>query len=201
MLKGTIRKKGEKVSEIRKNGMIPTVVYGYKIDKPILINIAVKDFAQTVVKFGKHQIISLETDKNDNLKVLIQDISKNHISDDYIHADFYAPDMNKKIALQVPLKFTGDAPAIKKFGGLLTQHKEALKIKTLPENIPVNIEIDLSVLDKISASIKCKDIFLPDTVALNENPVNLIANIEPPKKSKIVETAPVAEKKEATNKK
>ena len=201
MLKGTIRKKDEKISETRKNGMIPAVVYGYKIDEPILINIAIKDFTQTVVKFGKHQIINLETDKNDNLKVLIQDISKNHINDEYIHADFYAPDMNKKIALKVPLKFTGDASAVKKFGGLLIQHKETLKIKALPENIPSNIEINLSVLDKIGALIKCKDIVLPDTVALNENSINLIANIEPPKKSKKVETITEEGKEETVKKK
>jgi large subunit ribosomal protein L25 len=92
------------------------------------------------------------------------------------HADFYEIVMDQKLALTIPLKFSG-VPVGVTNGGELQHAKRDLKISCLPANLPDYIDVDLSGLD-IGDSVKVRDIKLPEgVVAVDHGEVGIAAVI------------------------
>lgn len=79
----------------------------------------------------------------------------------------------KKIELQVPILFTGQAIGIRD-GGVIQQHMHKLDIECLPKDIPDHIVIDLTNL-KIGGSIHVRDLNLDNMTIKNPLDVSIVA--------------------------
>jgi len=62
----------------------------------------------------------------------------------------------KKVIANIPLKFTGVSAGVKAGGKLVTKMK-TLKVKTLPQYLKENIEVDLTNLE-INENIRVEDV-------------------------------------------
>ena len=97
-------------------------------------------------------------------KVLPREVSYNVVSDEPIHIDFLRIVSGSTIVIEVPVQFKNhdDSPGLKR-GGVLNIVRRKVEFKCSTDNIPNNIEIDLSGTD-IGTSIKISSVKLPTNV-------------------------------------
>ena len=172
--------KGRKNYILRNESQVPGVVYGAGIDS---MNIAVDH--NTLVKLfrtaGESTLIEMQVEGGKAVNVLIQDIQRDPLRDDIIHADFRAVDMNKLIEAEVKLKFVGEAPAVKALGGTLVRPMESLLIKALPKDLISVLEIDLSKLETFDDVARVSDLAVPEGVEILEEQHRTLALVAPPR--------------------
>ncbi|MCS6789074.1 MAG: 50S ribosomal protein L25 [Patescibacteria group bacterium] len=176
-LKVQIRKNlGKKVKNLRNQGLIPAELYGHNISNMHLV-VNFKDFNNVYRQAGESSIINLviEDDKSkNNIPVLIHDIQRDYLNGNILHIDFYQIKMDEKIRTYVPLKFVGESPAVKNYGGILNKSMLEIEIEALPKDLPHEVEVDVSNLKELGQSIYVRDLKLPKGVRILidlDNPV------------------------------
>ena len=170
---------GRKVKKLRRDGILPANIYGKDI-KSLAVKLSVKDFQKVFDKSGETSIIELSVDKETKTRpVLVHNIHRHPVSGDFLHADFYQVDLTKKVAVDIPIELSGEAPAVSK-GGVLIQLLDEVKVEALPTDLPDKFTIDISKLEKIGEGISLQTIKVdPKKVKLvTDNIDDLIVKIE-----------------------
>jgi len=152
-----IRTKEEKNSTIRDSKMVPWVVYGHS-QEPILLKVDSSDFLRTYRKAGTSHILNLKVGKKD-IEVLIHEIQRNPVTEDFTHIDFYAITKGEKLTTHIPLHFVGESQA-KKEGAIIDEHLKEINVRCLPKNLVDSFEVDLSKLVEFGDSIKVSDLHI-----------------------------------------
>ena len=178
----------ESLDTLRKSGKMPAVFYGPK-DPSTPIKIVAVDFKKAWKTAGESTVVSLEGTGID-ADVLIHDVDLDPVTDAPIHADFYAIEKGKKIAVDVPLEFVGVSSAVKDLGAVLIKVLHDVEIEALPKDLPHKLEVDISTLVNFDSVITAKEIKLPEGVTLKVKPEEVIASVYEPKEE-VVEAAPV----------
>lgn len=163
--------------KIRDNGNIPAIVYGAKVEsKPVFVSSA--DLTKTVRMVGRNGIISLDIDGS-KVDVILSDYQEDSINRHILHVDFLAVDKSSKITVDVRLVLTGEAAGVKD-GGVLQQPLHQLSITTTPDNIPPQIEVDVTTL-QVGETATVADILHQGDFTINHEEDEVIASILPPK--------------------
>lgn len=170
---------------------IPMAYYG-KGAKNHSFSVGYQDFRRAYEKGGQSTIVYLKNEKGEEFPILIQDIQYEPVSDRMIHIDVIAVRMDQLITTQIPLTFTGIAPAVKDLGGVLVHSKESIEVECLPKDLIHAIEVDISSLVDFHTSLTIGDIKIPDTIKiLDAEDINIITISAP--RSAIEEEATPAE--------
>jgi len=178
----TKRSKTTKLADIRKSGSIPAVVYGAGVENTS-ISVPGTIFEKIFKSAGESSTIVLDLEKK-KLDVLIHDVQYDPVKGHVVHIDFLAVDMNKPIQVDIPLEFTGIAPAEKNSLGVLVKVLHEIEIEGLPKNIPHNIEVDLSVLETLENQIHVKDLKIPAGVTVLTSSDEVVALVTAVKEEK-----------------
>lgn len=159
-LSSEIRDLTEKLSTIRWNKLIPWVVYGHKFPSKG-IQVWYSDFLKTFRTGWHTHIVELTIDwkKQD---VLIHEVQKHPVTWDFQHVDFMALAAGEKIHVSIPLVLVGSAPATREWG-LVSQSVHEVEVKCFPKDLIDSIEIDISGLTEIWASIHLADVKIDTT--------------------------------------
>ncbi|PIC56376.1 50S ribosomal protein L25/general stress protein Ctc [Sporosarcina sp. P12(2017)] len=132
------------VSELRKSGWIPSVVYGYETEStPIAVK--ERDLLDTLRETGRNGVIKLTVDGNDK-NVVLNDYQADVLTGFLTHADFLAINMTEELEVDVAINLVGDAPG-EKAGGTIQQPVWEVTIRVKPSDIPDHIDIDVSELE------------------------------------------------------
>ena len=182
------RESNAKLGEIRSKGFIPAVFYGHK-QESTSISVKEVDFMKVWKQAGESSVINL-TGNGIDLEVLIQDIDLDPVTDKVRHADFYVIEKGKKVTVNIPLEFTGVAPAVKDLGGILVKVLHELEIEAMPKDLPHNLVVDISPLVTLQDRIFASDVVLPAGVTLLSKPDEVVASVAQVVEEK-VEEAPV----------
>ena len=82
----------------------------------------------------------------------------------------------------MPLVFTGVAPAVEETGGTLLHNVSSIHVKALPNDIPHEIEVNVSTLISLDVAIHVKDLNLNrDLVTVMTDGETLVATVVPPR--------------------
>lgn len=162
------------------------VYYGPK-EKSTPISISPKDFKKLWQSAGESSVFSLSVGGKD-LEALIHDVDTHPVTGEPRHADFYIIEKGKKVSVNVPLEFTGVAPAVKELAGILVKVLYEIEIEALPKDLPHNIEVDISALIDFEKHIFVKDIKLPSGVEVLTNPEEIVVMVQEAKEEVIEET-------------
>ncbi len=169
----------ENLSNMRAKGFLPAVFYGKKTDSTP-ITIVKKDFLKVWKEAGESSVVTLD-DNGTKVDALIHDVLLDPVSGEPQHADFYVFDKDKKIEIAIPLEFVGVSSGVKDLGGLLVKVMHEIKIEALPQDLPHQIEVDISSLNTLGSQLHAKDIVLPKGVTLLENPDEVVVLVDTPK--------------------
>ncbi|MBN1331533.1 50S ribosomal protein L25 [Candidatus Dojkabacteria bacterium] len=185
--------KGKKVKTLREEGMVPAVIYGAKRDSEDLV-LDLKEFHQVYIDAGENKLINLEIEKGKPALVLIKEVQKDFLRDQFLHVSFYEVDQNTKLTAQVPIELTGISMAVKNNIGFLVNPMDEVTLRCFPKDIPELIKISIDDLNEIGDSITLKDVELPENVEFlsTADLTTAIAYIAPPQKE-IVEEEVVEE--------
>lgn len=188
---------GKKVKTLRKQGIIPAVVYGEKI-KSMPLEMNYSDFEKVYKEAGESTIIKLKVQnlksKVNEKNVLIHDITRDPVSGKFIHIDFYAVRMDKLITAEVLLVFEGESPAVEIEEGVLVKNITEVEVEALPANLPPEIKVDISVLKTFDDLIHIKDLKVAEDVKILVEPNEVVVSVVPPRSEE--ELAELEEKPE-----
>ncbi len=171
---------GKKVSSLRREGLLPGVLYG-KGKKSEPLSVIKKEFDRVFKEAGSNTVILLEIEEDQPKNVLIQEVSKDPVLGESLHADFYEVRMDEKITTMVPLKFIGDSKAVLELGGSLLTNKNEVEVECLPGDLPHELEVDIAALEDFDSLIRISDIIVPRGVEIKDEAEETIALIEPPR--------------------
>lgn len=178
-----IRKiQGKQTKNLREAGIIPAILYGPEIQNALL-EVNLKEFKKVFKEAGENTMISLKPEGAEKREyaVLIKSVVYDPISSEPIHVDFYQPNLSKELEASIPLEFIGSAPALQ-LGGTLLKNMQELQIKSLPQNLPHNIKVDISSLNTFEDSILVKDLVLPENVKVMDNLEETVVKVMEPEK-------------------
>ena len=162
---------GSVSKKLKRQGLVPAVVYGGK-NQPQTLQLAARDIKTLLSHaIGENILVELEIESDSgksNRMALIQEVQHEPLSGDVVHVDFHAVNMNEALRTSVPIEPRGEPNGVKNFGGLLEQSLRALEVECLPKDLPERITVDVSALN-IGDSIHVKDIPLPAGVTALED--------------------------------
>jgi large subunit ribosomal protein L25 len=182
---------GKKVRFLRRGGLIPCNIYGHDIES-VPVQVDVRKLGHVLARAGGTDLISLKMgDTASPAKVLIRDVQRNPMTGEPIHVDFYQVRMTEKLKAEVPLVFVGEAPASKLKNVSLLHAMNTLQIEALPDDLPHNIEVDISSLAVPEDALHVKDIKVNDKVTILTDPEQMIIKVAEVRKV-VEEEAPAA---------
>jgi len=187
---------GKKVRFLRCEGIIPGNIYGHGVDS-IAIQVDAKSLKHLLAHTGKTDLVSLKIgDSKDPTRVLVREVQKNPLTDEPLHVDFYQVKATERIKVDVPLVFVGESPVLKKVkNSSLIHFIDSLHIEALPDDLPHNLEVDVSGLEETDQAIHVKDVPLGHGITLFSDPEQVVVKAIEARKE--VEVVPVeAEVKE-----
>ncbi len=149
--------------ELRRNGLIPAVIYGDK-QAPISITLNTNEVTKRVHAGGfLTTIVNVDVDGK-SYRVLPKDYQLDPVRDFVLHVDFLRVSGNTQVTVEIPVHFENDekAPGIK-LGGVLNIVRHAVEVQCPADKIPEFFTVDLTGL-KIGDSIHISNVTLPQDV-------------------------------------
>ncbi|OIO49810.1 50S ribosomal protein L25 [bacterium (Candidatus Gribaldobacteria) CG02_land_8_20_14_3_00_41_15] len=187
-LTATIRNKKEKLNILRKQGVLPAVLYGEGIESAP-IKMALKDFQEIFSQAGESSLICLEV-AGKKYDVLIHQLDRDPVSGQIVHSDFYQPSTKRKVVVEVQLVFEGESLAVKDLDGVLVKEIQVIEVKGLARSLPREIVADITSLKTFNDRVRIADLKMPAGVECLKHPEEIVALVVPQKEEK-EETPPV----------
>ena len=163
-IKASLRETGKSTARgLRMERQVPAVIYGPKT-KPLNIFIHENDAVKYSRTGFENSILTLTSQDAtvNGLKVLRKSMDIHPVSRRPIHMDFFAPDMTKKVRVNVEVKLIGKAKGTAD-GGLVSMVRREVEIECLPLEIPSFFELDITEMD-LNESMHVSDIKFPPNV-------------------------------------
>jgi len=187
---------GKKVDKLRRENKVPAVLYGHNIaSMPLVLDR--KELTNLYSQSGENTLIQLVVDSQKPRTVLVHDTQTHFVDGRLTHVDFYEVKMTEKIKASIPLKFMGEAKAVKDLGGVLVKNVSELEVESLPADLPAAFEIDISKLQTFEDAITVADLGLDTSkVKIMAKPDDVLAKVTPPRTEeelKSLEDKPVEE--------
>jgi large subunit ribosomal protein L25 len=164
-------RKGTRESRrLRKQGLIPGVLYGRS--KPHAISIPERELRRVLTgDSGLHAILDvvLEGQKSTHPSIL-KEFQQDPVKGRLIHIDLQEVRLDQPITATVTVALVGgeDAPGIRE-GGVLSQVNREVNVEALPMEIPEHLELDVSNV-QIGDTLRVADLRVPEGVKLLDDP-------------------------------
>lgn len=190
------------VNEIKKQGLVPAVVYGGK-DTPQPLSLNSREIHHLLSHAtSEHLLVDLEINDGGtktNRLALIQEVQHHPLKRTVLHVDFHAVKADEKLHAEIPVVTFGEPAGVKNFGGILEISLHSLEVECLPKDLPELIRIDVSALN-VGEAIHVKQIQLPEGVSLRADGDLTVVRVAAPK-VEIEPTAAVAAEPEVLKEK
>jgi len=177
---------GKKVRRLRREGLIPANVYGRGLES-VAIQVTRNDLVHVLRTAGRNEIIYLRLDGDELRPTFLRQVQRNPITDAILHVDFYQISLKEKVQMEVPLSLVGTAPAEQTYGGTVLLSLDRITVEGLPTEIPSVIEVDVSGLEEIDATVSVAELNVPGQVTVLTDIEQVVAKVAPPHVEKVEE--------------
>ena len=144
--------------KLRKQGLIPGVVYGHK---EATVSVAVNaEELDRAIRVQHARVLDLQLDGKKET-VLIRELQWDHLGRTMLHVDFARVSETDRVRVTVPVELR-NAPKVTG-GGVLDQPLHTLHVECSPAKIPEAIRIDITNLT-LGAPIHVRELQLPEGV-------------------------------------
>lgn len=161
---------------LRRAGKVPAVVYGLE-SETMAVTVPARELAHMLAG-GANTLITLKFDDGEAL-ALARQVQRHPTRGDYIHVDFVRVSTDVAVAAEVPLHLIGESVGVLD-GGIMEQLVFSLSIEAKPQDIPTEIEHDVSTL-AIGDQLRVEELVLPAGVATTLEPDALVAQVVMPR--------------------
>ncbi len=149
--------------ELRRNGLIPAVIYGDKKD-PISIVLSRNEVSKKIHAGGFLTTLATIVVDGKKYSVLPKDYQLDPVRDFLMHVDFLRVSKNTQVTVEVPVHFENEekSPGLKR-GGVLNVVRHTVECHCPANAIPDSITVDLTGLE-IGDGIHISHVTLPEGV-------------------------------------
>lgn len=172
----------------RAAGLVPAVVYGPHLEKPLNIAVDAKETKAAIQTPKKMNTVLGLSVEGKQITVLLKEFQLDPVSKELLHVDFIDVRENEQVKVKIPLILTGKAEGVTN-GGILSQVRREVEVWALPAAIPEKIEADVTPL-KIGGSLHINEVKLPAGVTVKTSVNFTVAVVTAPEIEKVAE--PVA---------
>jgi large subunit ribosomal protein L25 len=173
-------------TEVRRNGLIPAVVYGGDTPENVTVNLHDVRHAVYTPDFKRVEL-DIEGTK---VPCILKDVQYHPVTDAIIHLDFLRLSQGTKVKVDVPLRFIGLSVGLKA-GGKLIQKLRRIKIQATPDKLIHEIALDVTDL-QLGQSIRIRDIKLGEGIEILNSPGIPVVSVGIPRALKGPEETPAA---------
>jgi large subunit ribosomal protein L25 len=149
--------------ELRRNGLIPAVIYGDK-KNPVSIALSRKDVTLKIHAGGFMTTLATIDVDGTKYNVLPKDYQLDPVRDFLMHVDFLRISKNTQVTVEIPVHFENEAksPGLKR-GGVLNVVRHTVECNCPANAIPEALVVDLTGLE-IGDGIHISAVTLPEGV-------------------------------------
>lgn len=122
-----------KVDKMRRDSMVPGVVYGNN-KEPRNVTVIEKELVKIIEEAGTSNIIDVDLD-GETFKVLFKEIQNHPFKNKVLHFDMFEVNMTEKIRVSIPVVLEG-RDEIRVQPSILFQHLDEVEIEVLPGDLP-----------------------------------------------------------------
>lgn len=185
-----LRSGSGKLKQMRREGWLPSVVYGRGVEN-VNLRVDAKTFAELLAHSSSDSIlINLDVEGVGVRSVFLKTIQHDALTGKALHVDFLAVDDKTEITANIPVHLNGEPKGVKG-GGVLEQYAHTLEIVCLPASLPDTIEVDVTALD-MGESLHIGELKLPAGVKATHAAEVVVAHIGKPAALVAEEAAVVA---------
>jgi len=182
---------GRKVGALRRQGKLPAVLYGHRIETtPILLD--AYEGSQTLAYLTSSTLVTIDLDGQQFL-ARVREKQRDYLKNRLVHVDFQVVSLTEKMRAKVGIELTGTAPAVKNFNAEIHTALSALEVECIPQDLPERIVVDISGLTELGDSVRVRDVVLADKVKILTDLDEVIVVAAAPRKEEISIEAPIAE--------
>jgi large subunit ribosomal protein L25 len=163
---------GKKVKALRREGLVPGVVYGPVVEGTVSVSVNRREFDKFFMANGHSTVFSLEWEGGKQ-PVLIREVQTDPVSRNPLHIDFFAPNMRVALTQSVPLVVVN----VGTHEGVLQTILTEVSVEALPADLPQQIDVDAANLVNVGDAIHAKDLDLPRSVTLITDGEELIVSL------------------------
>jgi large subunit ribosomal protein L25 len=173
---------GKANKRLRRQGIVPGVVFGNGEDSTP-VQLGAKEFDTLYRTAGRTSVVNLKVPGSSGTKsAVIKSVQRHPLTGNALHVDFLVINLREEMEVDVPLVFTGEAPAVELTGGTLLHNLSAIHVKALPTDVPREIQVNVSTLVSLDVAIHVRDLSLNrDTVTVLTDGDTLVATVVPPR--------------------
>jgi large subunit ribosomal protein L25 len=177
---------GKANKRLRKEGLIPGNIFGHNEDAQAIQLDAVK-FDYLRRHGALRSILTLRLSDASTQTVLLRHVQRRPSTGKILHVDFSRVSLTERVSMRATLRYVGESPAVKNEGGVLLHLLEALEVECSASDIVDAIDVDISSLTEIDATLHASDVKLPTNFTLITNPEEPIAKVAPTRAETTVE--------------
>ncbi|HVM31479.1 MAG TPA: 50S ribosomal protein L25 [Candidatus Limnocylindrales bacterium] len=171
---------GKSVKHLRGDGVLPAVVYGRGVEST-MIQVDSRELDLIRRRSGRNALVDLSVDGGKPTPVLLHHIQEHPVTRRPLHVDFLAVAMTEEMTVDVPVSAVGTAEAVDRMGGILLLARETVQVRTLPDNLPSFLELDITPLDSFEAVLRVGDLRVPDGVTVLTEAGETLARVQAPR--------------------
>jgi large subunit ribosomal protein L25 len=167
VLKASRRPAGKNAKSIRREGLLPAVMYGHHYPStPIVLN--AHQASLILPKLSSSAIVTIDLE-GETQAALIREKQRDYLRNSFVHIDFQIVSLTEKLRTTVALEFVGVSPAVKDFNGVVVHSMSEIEVESLPQYLPERISVDISSLAKIGDALHVRDLQVAPEVAILED--------------------------------
>ena len=165
---------GKKVSRLRREGLVPGVVYGPVVEGTVPVSVDRREFVKFYQTNGHSTLFVLRWEDGDQ-SVFIREVQQDPVRREPLHIDFFAPNLRMPVRAVVPIVFHNPSSTI---DGRLAEIRTEVEVEALPASIPHQIDVDVSQLVQPGDVIRVGDLPLPEGVTAVTDEGESVVQIE-----------------------
>lgn len=149
---------------LRNTGKVPGIFYN-SAGENIQVQADFMELYKVYSKVGHSHVVELELEQDGNARTipaLITELVQHPTRKIYNHVDFLGIDLDKKVTVSIPVKTVGRAKGVV-VGGKLELYRERVSVTCLPADIPAEVVIDITELNRGERSF-IEDVQFPEGV-------------------------------------
>jgi large subunit ribosomal protein L25 len=159
---------GKKVAKLRREGLVPGVVYGAGFD-PVSVQIDAVVLEKTFRSAGKHHPIHITVDGKKRI-AMIKDVEHGAVRRGLRHVSFHAVKASDPVVAEVPIHLIGEGESeAEKAGLIVLQALDKIEVRALPMDLPDAVEISIVNLKEAGEKVTLADAKLPEGVEFVEH--------------------------------
>ena len=133
---------GKKASKaVRREGMVPCAIYGG--EETVHFSVEAKALKPLIYSPNSY-IVEFDIEGKKEIGVM-REVQFHPVREQILHIDFYRVQEGKPVAIDVPVRLTGNSEGVKA-GGKLVLSKRKIRVSGMIENLPDELVIDITTL-------------------------------------------------------